>query len=163
MLPAPGFHHLHLNSVDPDAAIDFYVRQFPSTSKTSWGGLPALTSPNNVLVLFTKVDDAAADRAADRDLAFRLARHRRAQESRRLPGAARRAAAAALHHRRGRLGAGSAPTPGRARDGVLGLTRAQIAEAKAKGVQPTRKGGFAYMAGPTTRSSSTCGTVRPSA
>jgi len=22
MLPPPGFHHLHLNSVDPDAAID---------------------------------------------------------------------------------------------------------------------------------------------
>jgi hypothetical protein len=24
MRPAPGFHHLHLNSVDPDAAIDLY-------------------------------------------------------------------------------------------------------------------------------------------
>src|SRR5690348_10126271 len=56
MLPAPGFHHLHLNSVDPEAAIDFYVRQFPSTRKTTWGGLPALASPNNVLILFTKVD-----------------------------------------------------------------------------------------------------------
>ena len=22
MLPIPGFHHLHLNSVDPDAAVD---------------------------------------------------------------------------------------------------------------------------------------------
>ena len=54
MLPPPGFHHLHLNSVDPDAAIDFYVRQFASTAKTSWGGLPALKSPNNVLVLFTQ-------------------------------------------------------------------------------------------------------------
>ena len=32
-LPAPGFHHLHLNSVDPEAAIDFYTRQFPSTAK----------------------------------------------------------------------------------------------------------------------------------
>jgi hypothetical protein len=44
-LPTPGFHHLHLNSVDPDAAIDFYVRQFPSTKKGSWGGHPALFSP----------------------------------------------------------------------------------------------------------------------
>ena len=26
MLPAPGFHHLHLNSVDPESAIDFYTR-----------------------------------------------------------------------------------------------------------------------------------------
>src|SRR5438094_10383747 len=33
MLPSPGFHHLHLNSVDPDRAIDFYTRQFPSTRK----------------------------------------------------------------------------------------------------------------------------------
>ena len=55
MLPAPGFHHLHLNSVDPDAAVAFYTRQFPATAKTSWGGLPALASPNNVLVLFTRV------------------------------------------------------------------------------------------------------------
>src|SRR5712691_11042560 len=48
MLPAPGFHHLHLNSVNPDAAIDFYTRQFPTTARTSWGGFPALKSPNNV-------------------------------------------------------------------------------------------------------------------
>ena len=26
MLPTPGFHHLHLNSVDPEAAIGFYER-----------------------------------------------------------------------------------------------------------------------------------------
>src|SRR6266581_412235 len=56
MLPTPGFHHLHLNSIDPDAAIDFYARQFPSTAKGEWGGFPALKSPNNVLVLFTKSD-----------------------------------------------------------------------------------------------------------
>src|SRR5262249_8377309 len=55
MLPSPNFHHLHLNSVDPDAAIDFYTRQFPSTSKTSCGGLPALKSPTDGLILFSKV------------------------------------------------------------------------------------------------------------
>src|SRR5437879_13152350 len=55
MLPAPGFHHLHLNSVDPDAAIDFYARQFPTSVRASWGGLPALASPNDDLVLFTRV------------------------------------------------------------------------------------------------------------
>src|SRR3954453_6446567 len=55
MLPPPGFHHLHLNSVDPAAAIDFYTRQFASTSASSWSGLPALASPNNVLLLFSKV------------------------------------------------------------------------------------------------------------
>jgi len=63
MLPAPGFHHLHLNSVEPDAAIDFYTRQFPTSSKTRWGGLPALKAPNNVLLLFTKVATAPAPRS----------------------------------------------------------------------------------------------------
>ena len=55
MLSAPGFHHLHLSSVDPEAAIAFYTRQFPTTSKATWGGLPALQSPNDVLILFTQV------------------------------------------------------------------------------------------------------------
>jgi catechol 2,3-dioxygenase-like lactoylglutathione lyase family enzyme len=55
MLPTPGFHHLHLNAVDPDAAIDFYTRQFPTSVKTTWGGLPALKAPTNVLILFTQV------------------------------------------------------------------------------------------------------------
>jgi catechol 2,3-dioxygenase-like lactoylglutathione lyase family enzyme len=31
---------------------------------------------------------------------------------------------------------------------VLGLTKTQIVDAKARGVQPTRTGGFAYMRGP---------------
>jgi hypothetical protein len=65
---APGFHHLHLNSVDPEAAIDFYVRHF-SNSRTTWGGMPALmtskpiregrgqSSPPNALILFNKVND----------------------------------------------------------------------------------------------------------
>lgn len=56
MLPASGFHHLHLNSVDPDAAISFYTGTFPFTSKATWSGMPALKSPNNVLVLFHKVE-----------------------------------------------------------------------------------------------------------
>jgi hypothetical protein len=60
MLPAPGFHHLHLNSVDPDAAIEFYVRQFPTSAKASWGGLPALAAPNDGLVLFSRVATAPA-------------------------------------------------------------------------------------------------------
>ena len=60
MLDTPRFHHLHLNSVDPDAAIGFYVRQFASTSRTAWGGFPALASPNNVLILFSQVSSAPA-------------------------------------------------------------------------------------------------------
>ena len=90
MLPAPGFHHLHLNSVDPDAAIDWYARQFPSTQRGDWHGYPALRSPNNVLVLFDKVDAPPIQRAAKRDLAFRLARHRCARHPGNVQVAARR-------------------------------------------------------------------------
>src|SRR5580698_11677223 len=58
-LPTPGFHHLHLNSVNPDAAIDFYTKQFPSTSKTTVAGFPALKA-GKVYVLFTKVSEPPA-------------------------------------------------------------------------------------------------------
>jgi len=38
MLPTPGFHHIHLNAVDPDGAIGWYTRQFACTAKSEWGG-----------------------------------------------------------------------------------------------------------------------------
>src|SRR5256885_4747084 len=59
-LPATTFHHLHLNSMNPNTAIDWYTKAFPATSKTTWAGEPALKSPNNVLILFTKVDQPPA-------------------------------------------------------------------------------------------------------
>ena len=30
MLPAPGFHHPHLNSIDPDAAVEFLHQTVPA-------------------------------------------------------------------------------------------------------------------------------------
>ena len=147
MLQAPGFHHLHLNSIDPDAAVDFYTKQFPTTARASWGGLPALTSPNNVLVLFTKV--AAAPATSPQTAIWHFGWHVTDTRAR-------------LEFFKGRPGVrllplyttdeGGAvfissdtwPSTG----GVPGLTKAQIAEAKAKGVQPTRTGGFGYMQGP---------------
>lgn len=54
-LPPPSFHHLMLNSVDPDAAITFYTKAFADTKRTEWGGYPAILSPTNVLILFNKV------------------------------------------------------------------------------------------------------------
>lgn len=56
MLPPPKFHHLHLRSTDPDAAIEFYIRQFPTCGRGNWGGFPALLSPNDVMVLFEPVE-----------------------------------------------------------------------------------------------------------
>ena len=40
--------------MNPDAPIEFYTRQFPSTSKATVAGFPALKT-GHVYVLFTKV------------------------------------------------------------------------------------------------------------
>jgi len=147
MLQSPGFHHLHLNSVDPAAAIDFYMRQFPKSSGTSWAGLPALAAPNNVLILFTKV--AAAPATSPQTAIWHFGWHVTDTRAS-LEGYKGRKDVELLPLYTGDDGGSvlisSDTWPGTG--GVLGLTKAQIAEAKAKGVEPTRKGGFGYMQGP---------------
>jgi len=147
MLPTPGFHHLHLNSVDPDRAIEFYTRQFPSTAKRSWGGLPALKSPNSVLVLFTKVDAPPPTEPQSAiwhfgwhviDARYNLATYQARPEVELLPLYTTDEGGSVL------ISSDTWPSVG----GVLGLTKAQITDAKAKGVRPAGGGGFAYMKGP---------------
>src|SRR5580704_1840123 len=147
MLPTPGFHHLHLNSVDPDAAIDFYTRQFPSTEKTRWGGHPALKSPNDVLILFTKVGRPAPSAPQSAiwhfgwhviDARASLATYKTRPEVELLPLYTTEAGGSVL------ISSDTWPSIGN----TLGLTKAQIAEAKANGVRPAGGGGFAYMRGP---------------
>jgi catechol 2,3-dioxygenase-like lactoylglutathione lyase family enzyme len=146
MLATPGFHHLHLNSVDPEAAIDFYTRQFPSTSKGNWGGHAALFSPNDVILLFDKVDRPPASQpqsaiwhfgwhVTDSQAAVQSFKHR--AEVNMQPLYTTDEGGSVL------ISSDTWPNVGN----TLGLTKAQIAEAREKGVQPSRKGGFAYMAG----------------
>jgi catechol 2,3-dioxygenase-like lactoylglutathione lyase family enzyme len=147
VLTTPSFHHLHLNSLDPDAAIDFYTEQFTTTSRTTWGGLLALDSPNRVLILFTKVPTPPAVWPQTAiwhfgwhtvDARASLETYRRREGLNLLP----------LHtgdeERTVLISSDTWPGTG----GVLGRTEAQIAEAKATGLEPTRTGGFAYMQGP---------------
>jgi catechol 2,3-dioxygenase-like lactoylglutathione lyase family enzyme len=146
MLQAPGFHHLHLNSVDPDAAIDFYVRQFPKSARVTWGGLPALSAPNDVLVLFTRVatPPPTSPQTAIWHFGWHVTDSRASLETYR---ARKDVELLPLYDGDGGSVFVSSDTwPGTG--GVLGLTKPQIAEAKAKGVQPTRVGGFGYMRGP---------------
>jgi catechol 2,3-dioxygenase-like lactoylglutathione lyase family enzyme len=147
MLPTPGFHHLHLNSVDPEAAIDFYLNQFPTSSKANWGSLPGLKAPNNVLILFTKVTNAPATAPQTAiwhfgwhvtDSRARLAAYQGRSDVELLP--------LYTGDDGGTVFISSDTWPGTGR--VLGLTQAQIVDAKTSGVQPTRSGGFAYMRGP---------------
>ena len=147
MLPPPGFHHLRLNSVDPDAAIAFYTKQFPSTAKATWGGLAALKSPNNVMVLFNKVATAPPVLPQTAiwhfgwhvvDVRKNMATYKTREEVTLAP--------LFTSDEGGSVLVSSDTWPGTG--GVLGLTRAQIAAARAEGVKPAGGAGFAYMNGP---------------
>jgi len=147
MLPTPGFHHIHLNSPDPEAAIDWYVHQFPSTSKGKWGGHPALKSPNNVMVLFSRTDKPAPTQPQSAiwhfgwhvvDARASLETYKSRPEVKLLPLYTTDEGGSVL------ISSDTWPNIGNA----IGLTKAQIAEARAKGVQPKGGGGFAYMEGP---------------
>jgi len=142
----PSFHHLHLNSVNPDAAIEFYTKAFPSTASTTFGGQPALASPNRVLLLFNKVTAPPATQPQTAfwhfgwhvaDVRATLDRYLQ-QNVPLLP----------LYTGVGTntVFVSSDTYPGAG--GVLGLTRTQVDEARAKGVKPNRGAGFAYLRGP---------------
>jgi hypothetical protein len=147
MLSTPKFHHLHLNSVDSDAAIEFYMRQFPSTAKGNWGGFPALKSPNDVLILFTEVDTppTSAPQSAIWHFGWHVTDARHSLETYRArPGVELLPLYTTDEGGSVLISSDTWPSVG----GVLGLTKEQIAEAKEKGVPPAGGGGFAYMAGP---------------
>ncbi len=145
-LPTPGFHHLHLNSVNPEAAIAFYAAQFPSTSRTEFAGQPALRSPNDVLLLFTRVSapPATQPQTAFWHFGWHVTDVRRSLE------AYRQRAVTLLPLYTGDQGGtifvSSDTWPGSG--GVLGLTRTGIEDAKTRGVKPVGGAGFAYMRGP---------------
>ena len=147
MLPTPGFHHLHLKSTDPDAAIAFYIRQFPTSSKGEWGGFPALLAPNNVMILFDKV--AATPTSEPQSAIWHFGWHvtdtratldtfRTRPEVKLLP-LYTTDEGGYVH-----INTDTWPNVGN----VLGLTRAQIADAKRTGAKPPGGGGFAYFEGP---------------
>jgi len=145
-LPTPEFHHLHLNSMNPVTAIDFYTRLFPSTSTTTFAGQPALKSATDVLVLFTKVETPPATQPATAFWHFGwhvTDVHKSIDKFRELG-----VTFLPLYvEENGGTVATSADTwP--ASGGGLGRTKAQIAEAKATGVKPGFGAGFAYFNGP---------------
>src|SRR6185312_12497207 len=147
MLPTPGFHHLHLKSVDPDTAIDFYVRQFPASSKGRWGGFPALLAPNDCMILFDKADRPPVSEPQSAiwhfgwhvpDARTRLETFRSRPEVKLQPLYTTDEGGSVL------INSDTWPNVG----GLLGLTKAQIAEARRTGAQPPGGGGFVYLKGP---------------
>ncbi len=147
MLATPTFHHIHLNVQNPDAMIDFHVRQFACTSKTTWGGLPALQSPNHVLLLFNKVDAPAPTLPQSAiwhygwhvtNVRNDMAQYKTRPDVKLLPLYTTDEGGYVLVSSDTWAGIG----------GMLGLTKPQIADAKANGVKAPGGGGFAYMQGP---------------
>ena len=55
--PKAHFHHIHLNSTDPAAAIDFYTRKF-DCEKAKFAGQSDAVWAQKSWILFTKVQDA---------------------------------------------------------------------------------------------------------
>ncbi|MGH9140545.1 MAG: VOC family protein [Vicinamibacterales bacterium] len=145
-LPAPGFHHLHLNSMNPDAAVAFYTKAFPSTSKTTWAGLPALKSPNNVLVLFTRVDQppATQPQTAFWHFGWHVTNERQTMARLRADGVTLLPLYTGDGDRTVNINSDTYPGTG----GVLGRTRAQLEEARQNNVKPAGGAGFAYIRGP---------------
>jgi catechol 2,3-dioxygenase-like lactoylglutathione lyase family enzyme len=50
------FHHVHLNSVNPSAAADYYTKVFTTSVKTTFNGDVAVRTVNGPYLLFTKVN-----------------------------------------------------------------------------------------------------------
>lgn len=145
-LPPPRFHHIELNTRDPDAAIAFYVKQFPATSKTSWEGQPALSSPDNVLIVFTKVaraPDPDPNVTAYWHFGWSVVDSRKSMEQWR----AQNLLVPFYTDEQGNfvgISSDTYPYP----PGVPGRTRAQLAEARVQNLQPRREAGNGYIAGP---------------
>jgi catechol 2,3-dioxygenase-like lactoylglutathione lyase family enzyme len=146
-LPTPGFHHLHLNSTNPETAAAWYAKEFPSTAKTTWGGMTALKSPNNVLVLFTKVEQppATQPQTAFWHFGWHVTSERQTMARLRADGVTLLPLYTGDPDRP-TVNINSDTFPGTG--GVLGLTQAQLDEAKKTNVKPAGGAGFAYIRGP---------------
>jgi catechol 2,3-dioxygenase-like lactoylglutathione lyase family enzyme len=145
-LPPPHFHHLALNSTDPDAAIAFYMKEFPATSRTSWEGMPALASPSHVMIVFNKVaapPPADANATAYWHFGWSVTDSRKSLEIFR----AENLLVPFYTDDHGDfvgISSDTYPYP----PGVPGRTRAQIAEAVAQDLKPRGVAGNGYIHGP---------------
>jgi catechol 2,3-dioxygenase-like lactoylglutathione lyase family enzyme len=146
-LPAPGFHHLHLNSTDPERAVDFYVSQFSSASKDTFAGQPALKT-GKIWVLFNKVSKAPpiAPQTAIWHFGWNV------PDERAYIARYRETKTKILPLFTGNDGIvvelTSDTYPYMGGPGIQGSTKAQVEEAKAKGIKPVGGGGVGYIGGP---------------
>jgi len=138
------FHHVHLNSVNPMAAAEYYLKPFPmSTTKTTFNGYEAVKT-GNVYLLFTKVNtppltELNGPQSSVWHFGWNTPDSRKYNEE--------------FHGKGLKIAqmwdAADGKLVDMSSDTLPGLpTQEQILEMRAKGVQPTRQGGFGYLRGP---------------
>jgi len=138
------FHHVHLNSMNPAAAAEYYTKPFAkSATKTTFNGLDAVKT-GNIYILFTKVNtpptnELTGPQTSVWHFGWNTPDSRKYNEMFRSMGLE---IAQMWDAADGKLVDMSSDT-------LPGLpTQEQILELRAKGVQPTRQGGFGYLRGP---------------
>jgi hypothetical protein len=138
------FHHVHLNSMNPAAAAEYYTKPFAkSASKTTFNGLEAVKT-GNIYILFTKVNtpptnELTGPQTSVWHFGWNTPDSRKYNEMFRSMGLE---IAQMWDAADGKLVDMSSDT-------LPGLpTQEQILELRAKGVQPARQGGFGYLRGP---------------
>ncbi|MBM3770205.1 MAG: VOC family protein [Acidimicrobiia bacterium] len=70
-IPQPTFHHIHLNSVNPDRSIAWYTNYWPTGRRTTLADMPAFVDEKGFYLLYTKVARQAPggfDRKAQRSV-----------------------------------------------------------------------------------------------
>jgi 4-hydroxyphenylpyruvate dioxygenase-like putative hemolysin len=138
------FHHVHLNSTNPPAAAEYYTKPFAqSATKTMFNGVDAVKTAN-IYLLFTKVattpqNELTGPQTSVWHFGWNTPDSRKYNERFRAMGLE---IAQMWDAADGKLVDMSSDT-------LPGLpTQEQILELRAKGVQPTREGGFGYLRGP---------------
>jgi hypothetical protein len=138
------FHHVHLNSMDPKVAAEYYLKPFAlSTTKTTFNGFEAVKT-GNVYLLFSKVstppqNELTGPQTSVWHFGWNTPNSRQYNEKFRAMGLE---IAQMWDAADGKLVDMSSDT-------LPGLpTQEQILEMRKKGTQPTREGGFGYLRGP---------------
>jgi catechol 2,3-dioxygenase-like lactoylglutathione lyase family enzyme len=144
-LPTPGFHHLHLNSPDPEAEIAFYTKNFTTTQRAMFDGQPALKALN-VWLLFNKVSSRAplTPQTAVWHYGWNVPDERAYLARFKETGTNLLPLWTGEGDHSVFVSSDSWPGAG----GTLGRTRTQIEEAKAQGIKPAGGAGFGYLGAP---------------
>ncbi len=144
-LPTPGFHHLHLNSPDPEAEIAFYTKNFTTTQRAMFDGQPALKALN-VWILFNKVPSRAmlTPQTAIWHYGWNVPDERAYLAKYKEMGT--KILPLWTGDGDGFVFVSSDSWPGAA--GTLGRTKAQIEDAKSQGIKPRGGAGFGYLGAP---------------